>query len=218
MLLSEKYRPRTWSEVVGQAKAVKTLQALGQRNGFGGRAYFISGASGSGKTTLARLIAAEVADTFATEEMDASELTADKVRQIDAGLSQYGWGAKGGKAYIVNEVHGLSAPMVRRLLCLLEPDKGGLPNHVVFIFTTTTDGLDLFADNLDAHPLLSRCTCITLGRRDLAKPFAERVKESFQAENMDGQPIEWYVRLARDCKNNMRAMYELGERRLIDAD
>jgi len=217
MLISEKHRPATWSEVVGQDKAVKTLQAIGKRSGgFGGRAYFISGASGTGKTSIARLIAAEVADPFAIEELDASELTADRIRQIDGSLLQYGWGPRGGKAYLVNEVHGLSAPTVRRLLCLLEPGRGGLPAHVVFVFTTTVDGLDLFEEHIDAHPLLSRCTCIALARRDLARPFAERVRAAFAADGLNGQPIEWYVKLARECQNNMRAMYEVAERRLIE--
>ena len=215
MLLHEKYRPSTWSDVVGQDKVVKVIRSFGNKTGYGGRAYFISDASGSGKTTIARLIAAEVANPICIEEMDASELTAERMREISANIHQYGWG-KGGKAYIVNEVHGLSAPTVRRLLCLLEPDRGGIPSHIVFVFTTTVDGLDLFEDHINASPLFSRCTCLSLARRDVAQPFAARVRECLAKDGMNGQPIDWYIKLARECKNNMRAMYELAERRIAE--
>jgi DNA polymerase III gamma/tau subunit len=56
--LADKYRPSSWSEVVGQDKTVSRLQALAKRGGLAGRAYWLSGQSGTGKTTIARLIAA----------------------------------------------------------------------------------------------------------------------------------------------------------------
>lgn len=212
--LAEKYRPQTWAEVIGQPRAVDSLRQIGARGGYGGRAYFITGASGTGKTTLARIIAAEVADRFCTEELDGSKLTADKVREIERNMQIYGWG-KGGRAWIINECHGMRADTMRQLLTLLEPDGGGLRPHVCIIFTTTSDGADqLFEDNIDASPLLSRCTVVALARRDLAEVFAVRAQEIAKAEGLDGAPLERYKRLAKDCKNNMRMMLshiELGE-------
>ena len=86
--LTETYRPSTWSEVVGQDKAIGKLRAIG-RNGFGGRAIWITGASGTGKITLARIVAAEVASDWATIEVDAGECTPaylrDVLQKIDAG-------------------------------------------------------------------------------------------------------------------------------------
>jgi DNA polymerase III gamma/tau subunit len=67
--LHEKYRPRNWSEIVGQDKAVDKINQLCQR-GLAGRAYWLSGQSGSGKTTLAKLIASEIADEFSTTPND----------------------------------------------------------------------------------------------------------------------------------------------------
>ena len=61
MQLHEQYRPHKWSDVIGQTKAVRTIQALAKR-GLGGRAFFITGSSGTGKTTIARLVSAEIAD------------------------------------------------------------------------------------------------------------------------------------------------------------
>ena len=85
----------------------------------------------------------------------------------------------GGRAFIVNEAHGLRAAIVRRLLCMFEP----IPPHIVWIFTTTAEGQEkLFEDLDDAHPLLSRCTRLELSRRGLAEVFAQRAKTIAEVE------------------------------------
>ena len=55
MRLYEKYRPKTLEEVVGQENAKKQIE-IALRSGWGGKAYWISGASGTGKTTLTRIL------------------------------------------------------------------------------------------------------------------------------------------------------------------
>lgn len=203
MQLHEQYRPTKWAEVVGQDKALLQIDNLRKR-GLGGRAYFISGASGTGKTTIAKLLASEVADVFCTLELDASDVTPAKLATIEQAMSLYGWG-KGGRAYIINEVHGLSRPSIRQLLVLLER----LPKHVIIVFTTTSENaVNLFEEKIDATPLLSRCQEIQLARRDLAQPFAERARQIAQAEHLDGQPVEEYLKLVRKHKNNMRAVLQ----------
>lgn len=201
MQLHEEFRPATWGDVVGQDKVLDKLALLRQR-GLAGRAYWLSGQSGTGKTTIARLIAAEVADEFCIEEIDATDLSAARLREIERSMATRGFG-RGGRAYLVNEAHGLSKPAIRQLLVMLER----LPGHVVWCFTTTNEQQDLlFEGHEDSGPLLSRCIRLDLARRDLARPFAERAQQIAQAAGLDGRPIADYVKLAQRCRNNLRSM------------
>jgi len=200
--LFEKYRPASFGEVLGQDKAIKKVKLLLDR-GWGGRAWWISGASGTGKTTIARIITAQGANDLYINEFDsADQLSVSEIDKIEQDMSYRAFG-KGGKAYIINEAHGLRKAIIRRLLGLLER----IPNHVCIIFTTTKQGESaLFDDQIDANPLLSRCAKIELTNQGLAKPFAEHCRQIATKENLNGKPLQSYVKLAQNCKNNCRQM------------
>lgn len=171
--LYEIYRPRAWGEVIGQDKPIKQLLAL------------------------------EIADPDFIQEIDASDLTPSRVKELEQDSHTCAWG-RGGRVVIINEAHGMRRDTIRQLLTTLER----LPEHVAWIFTTTIDGMDLFEDHMDSHPLLSRCICIALAQRDLCGAFAARAKEIAEKEGLDGQPIEKYQRLAKDCGNNFREILQ----------
>jgi len=203
--LYETYRPKRWADVKGQMAVVNQIRQL-KKKGIGGRAFWICGHSGTGKTTIGRLLAAEIADDWFVEEYDSGEaFTLEVFENIERNMHLYG-GGKGGRAYIINEAHGLRVWMIRRLLGLLER----LPNHVVFVFTTTKAGqTGLFEQQLDAGPLLSRCVYLSLANNShVTRAFARRAREIAKAEGLDGQSMQAYLHLAAECKNNMRQMLQ----------
>jgi replication-associated recombination protein RarA len=216
MRLSEEFRPHTWTEVVAQDKAIKTIQAVGRR-GFGARAWWIIGQPGTGKTTLAKLIAAEVAKPQNTLELEGRSLTVSRINEIEenhANDLEYArfLGHAPGRAYIIDESHGLRQDVIRRLKVSL--DDGRIPDHVVWIFTTTTEeGQLLFDGDENPKPLLARCTQIALARRDITKPMAERLQAAARSVGLDGQPLEKYIALLRraDVGNDMRKAFQIIE-------
>jgi len=201
MNLADKYRPGTLDGIIGQPEAVETIRTLANR-GLGGRAYWISGKSGHGKTTLARVIAGMIADDLYIEEVDGGKLTPDRLRDWDYSAHTYA-GGKGGRAFIINESHGLRKDIIRSLLVLLED----IPEHVAWIFTTTSEAqADLFDDKVDAGPLLSRCIRIQLAIRSCSDAFAARAREIAELEDLPAkaEPIEAYKKLLQNVKNNFR--------------
>lgn len=200
MRLFEKYRPAALSEIIGQDKAVRKLGIIA-RTGIGGKAFWFSGATGTGKTSMALILANEIADDVFIMELDAGKLTPARLDDIEAESHFAAWG-KGGRAYVVNEAHGLSAAAIRQLLVMLER----IPSHVAWIFTTTNDGEEKLFDNCDdGFPLLSRCAAISLTNQGLADALAPRLAEIAAAENLGIRPPADFKKLMQRNKNNVRA-------------
>lgn len=153
-MLYRKYRPKNFSEVVGQEHVVKTLQGA-LTTGRIGHAYLLTGSRGTGKTTLARIFAkalncknlkkgepcnecdscqgANRGNLLDVIEVDAASQTGvDNIRELTDSASVAAPGG-GYKVFIIDEVHMLSKSAFNALLKTLEEP----PAHVVFMLATT---------------------------------------------------------------------------------
>lgn len=202
--LYERSRPKDWSEVVGQDKAMKRLELMRERGGLGGRAFWITGKSGCGKTTIARLIAKEIADEYAIIEMDAQRVTLEDIRGFDRMCRCRPIG-KGYHVFILNEAHRLSSKVVSELQTVLETPH--VQKNSTWICTTTLKGATLFDTKFDALPFLSRSIKLELDGRGSELEFALRARSVAQQEGLDGKPLEAYIELIRQCGGNLRAAY-----------
>ena len=152
--LYRKYRPTTFSDVVGQDHITKTLKNE-LDCGKIVHAYLFTGTRGTGKTTCAKILAKAinclspingdpcgeceicrmVAQDEATDivEMDAaSNNGVDDIRELREQVN-FSPAACKYRVYIIDEVHMLSGAAFNALLKTLEEP----PEHVVFILATT---------------------------------------------------------------------------------
>jgi DNA polymerase-3 subunit gamma/tau len=216
-VLARKYRPQTFSELIGQDAMVQTLGNAIKRDRLA-HAFLMTGVRGVGKTSTARLIAkalncigadgqggptidpcgvCEPCRAIAEGrhidviEMDAASHTGvDDVREIiDA--SRYAAVTARFKIYIVDEVHMLSKNAFNALLKTLEEP----PAHVKFLFATTEV-------NKVPVTVLSRCQ-----RFDLRRITAEKLAEHFLAvstkEGVVAEP-EALMLIARAAEGSAR--------------
>ncbi|MDP6120409.1 MAG: DNA polymerase III subunit gamma/tau [Rhodospirillales bacterium] len=194
-VLARKYRPTTFTALIGQEAMVQTLtNAI--RSGRLAHAFILTGVRGVGKTTTARIIArglncigpsatggptpepcgkCEHCRAISEDrhvdvlEMDAASHTGvDDIRELIEGMRYRPTSARY-KVYIIDEVHMLSKNAFNALLKTLEEP----PEHVKFIFATT---------EVRKVPVtvLSRCQRFDLRRIDidtLARHFAAVAKE-----------------------------------------
>ncbi len=158
-VLARKYRPQTFSELIGQEPMVQTLSNAIARERLA-HAFLMTGVRGVGKTSTARLIAkalncigpdgtggptidpcgqcepcVAIAEGRHIDviEMDAASHTGvDDVREIIEAVRYSAVSARY-KIYIIDEVHMLSRNAFNALLKTLEEP----PAHVKFLFATT---------------------------------------------------------------------------------
>ena len=201
-MLYEKYRPKTLEEFIGQPKITSAIERIMDRPGWDKDTFWIQGPSGTGKTSLAWIVARQVANDFDIIELDGDKCNVESVRGLEQTLclsSMFG----GWRVVIVNEAHSMTTKAIQAWLTLLER----LPKHILIIFTTTEPLQENLFGNFSG-PFGSRCKVFTFTNQGLAQAMAQRAKEIAQAENLDGQPIQRYVRLVQECRNNFRAVLQ----------
>lgn len=132
--LLTKYRPQTFSDVIGQEKVVKSLKAALTKSV--SHAYLFIGPSGCGKTTLARLAAKDLGCVaYDLTEVDAATFTGiDDMRNVTSTLGYKPMQEGGGKGIILDECHSLSKQAWTSLLKSLEE-----PSAWVYWFLCTTE-------------------------------------------------------------------------------
>ena len=152
LALYRKWRPRTFSEVVGQDPIMTALKNQ-VKSGRIGHAYLFCGTRGTGKTSTAKIFARAVnclhpvdgdpcnecelcregESDFNILEIDAaSNNGVDSIRDLREEV-RYAPARGKYKIYIIDEVHMLSASAFNALLKTLEEP----PAHVIFILATT---------------------------------------------------------------------------------
>ena len=137
-ILSLKWRPEHFSQVVGQDHISKALSNAIKLERVA-HAFTFSGPRGVGKTTTARILAKElnevsnINDSIDIIEMDAaSNRGIDEIRNLRESVNYAPSNGKY-KIYIIDEAHMLTKEAFNALLKTLEEP----PSHVVFIFATT---------------------------------------------------------------------------------
>ncbi len=216
-VVARRYRPRTFTELIGQEHVAQALSKA-IATGRVGHAYLFTGARGVGKTSAARIFAkaldapdagstnepSDIAQAIdAGDDMDVIEIDGasnrgiEEIRQLRANVNVRPSRARF-KIYIIDEVHMLTNQAFNALLKTLEEP----PEHVKFIFCTTDP---------EKIPVtvLSRCQ-----RFDFVpvkfEAIQKRLKEISRAEGYDAED-EALALLARKASGSMRDSQSLLE-------
>jgi DNA polymerase-3 subunit gamma/tau len=218
-VLYRKWRPQSFSEVVGQDPITQTVRNS-LASGRVAHAYLFCGPRGTGKTSMGRLLAKGVNCLQLAEgepcntcescqaylegrAMDLVEMDAASNRGIDeirklrdrVGLAPM---AGGHKVYLVDEVHMLTAEAYNALLKTLEEP----PPHIIFVLATT-----------EVHKvpatIISRCQRFDFHRLPLAA-VVSRLEHICQQEGIQIEAAA-LQEIARSASGSLRDAINLVE-------
>ena len=192
-VIARKYRPQTFTDLVGQQHVTKTL-ANAIRSGRVAHAYIFSGVRGVGKTTTARILAKALncvkgpttepdntcdacREIAAGTSLDVIEIDAASNRGIDQirelrEMVRYAPAASRYKVVILDEAHQLTDEASNALLKTLEEP----PERVVFIMATTQP--EDLADTIKSRAQLFQFRALTF------QEIAGEIERVAKAENL----------------------------------
>lgn len=209
LVLARKYRPQTFSEIVGQEHIVTTIKnAL--KSGKVWHAYIFSGMRGTGKTTTARVLAKAVNCLSPTADfepcnkcqncieitqgncMDVIEIDAasnrgiDDIRTLRESVKYVPVNCKY-KVYIIDEAHQITDAAFNALLKTLEEP----PTYVMFILATT---------EFNSLPLTIISRCQVFHFRPLpANVIFEQLKKIVKLENKENKITDDALKLISEA-------------------
>ncbi|MDX1968697.1 MAG: DNA polymerase III subunit gamma/tau, partial [Planctomycetaceae bacterium] len=217
--LARRFRPQTFSEVVGQGRIATTLRNA-ILDGRVAHAYLFTGARGVGKTSMARIFAkalncpqavdavpcnqCEICKSVsAGQDVDVSEIDGasnrgiDDIRALRANVNVRSMRSKY-KIYIVDEVHMLTKEAFNALLKTLEEP----PPGVKFIFCTTEP-------NKVPDTILSRCQRFDFGTI-ATHEIVVRLAELATAEGFAVEPaaLELVARRAAGSMRDSQSLFD----------
>jgi DNA polymerase-3 subunit gamma/tau len=218
-VIARKWRPQTFSDLVGQSHVTSTL-ANAIKNNRVAHAYIFSGARGVGKTTAARILAKALncvngptaepcgecdscKEIAAGTSLDVIEIDAASNRGIDQirelrEMVRYAPAASRSKVVLLDEAHMLTSEASNALLKTLEEP----PDRVIFVMATTEP--ENLADTIRSRSQHFHFRALT---------FAEitgRLEEIAKKENLTIEPGALAV-IARMAEGSLRDALSLLE-------
>ena len=232
-VLARRFRPQTFTEVVGQERISQTLRNA-IHEGRVAHAYLFTGARGVGKTSMARIFAKalncpnakdgvpcnaceQCLGIAAGNDVDVSEIDGasnrgiDDIRSLRANVGVKSMRSKY-KIYIIDEVHMLTKEAFNALLKTLEEP----PPLVKFVFCTTEP-------NKVPDTILSRCQRFDFGTISI-DDISIRLSQLAEAEGFQVEPaaLELVARRAagsmRDSQSLFDQLLAFGSEKITDAD
>lgn len=218
-VIARKWRPQTFSDLVGQSHVTSTL-ANAIKNNRVAHAYIFSGARGVGKTTAARILAKAMncvkgptaepcgecdscKEIAAGTSLDVIEIDAASNRGIDQirelrEMVRYAPAASRSKVVILDEAHMLTGEASNALLKTLEEP----PDRVIFVMATTQP--EDLADTIRSRSQHFHFRALTFVE------ITGRLEEIAKKENLQVEPGALAV-IARMAEGSLRDALSLLE-------